>query len=159
MNKELADIQDLKGAFISHCKALGCEDNYIKVCENKFNRIEAIITTQKKMVESLQSSKEHLIDDLEGVLASNEVLLKENAFYKKLLKDYRHVSEKKILELKANIKALEIIKKIPFELEYDEDTDDWHLYIIITTQDGKYRETAAFGEGKEEYDLLKEILL
>lgn len=41
MSKELNDLQDLKSAFISHCRTLGCEDNYIKVCSSKFNIIEA----------------------------------------------------------------------------------------------------------------------
>ena len=69
-------------------------------------------------------------------------------------------ADKKLKEkLKKQAKILRIIKTIPFELKYDEDTDDWHLYIIITTQDGEYRETVAFGEGKDKYDLLKEVLL
>lgn len=62
-------------------------------------------------------------------------------------------------EIEKQDEVLQIIKTIPFELKYDEDTDDWHLYIIITTQDEEYRETVAFGEGKEKFDLLKEELL
>lgn len=43
MNKELNDLQDIKSAFISHCKELGCDESYIKVCENKFSDIETTI--------------------------------------------------------------------------------------------------------------------
>lgn len=53
MNKELADIQDLKSAFISHCRALGCEDNYIKVCENKFKKIETVLKEYKNVEDEL----------------------------------------------------------------------------------------------------------
>lgn len=55
MNKELVDIQDLKSAFISHCKELGCDENYIKVCENKFSNIEIAL----KKIES-PLTKEYL---------------------------------------------------------------------------------------------------
>ena len=82
--------------------------------------------------------------------------------YEKLNKDYSKVVNEKtelcVMCAKEHT-ALDIIRRIPFELEYDEDTDDWHLYIVITTQDGEYRETVAFGEGKDKYDLLKEELL
>ena len=40
MNKELNNLQDIKSAFISHCKELDCDENYIKVCEIKFSDIE-----------------------------------------------------------------------------------------------------------------------
>ena len=40
MNKELEELKDLKNAFIGHCRELKCEENYIKVCENKFSKIE-----------------------------------------------------------------------------------------------------------------------
>lgn len=40
MSKELNNLQDIKSAFISHCKELSCDENYIKVCENKFSDIE-----------------------------------------------------------------------------------------------------------------------
>lgn len=43
MSKELADIQDLKTAFISYCRELGCGELYIQVCENKFRGIEAAL--------------------------------------------------------------------------------------------------------------------
>ena len=38
--KIMSDLQDLKTAFIAHCKELGCDEDYIKVCENKFVAIE-----------------------------------------------------------------------------------------------------------------------
>lgn len=162
MSKELTDLQDLRSAFISHCRALGCDADYIKVCENKFNKIEASIAIKEKMTESLQSSKEHLIDDLEEALANNEAILKENAFYKKLLKDYRHVSEKKILELKTNLSALDTIKNCivgEFELKDNCDTDNafnspyrFRIYIDDIT----FNEWIL--KNKEEYDTLKEAL-
>ena len=40
MSKELEELKDLKNAFIGHCNELKCEENYIKVCENKFSKIE-----------------------------------------------------------------------------------------------------------------------
>ena len=48
MSKELANLLDLKSAFISYCKTLGCEDNYIKVCSNKFDIIEAALKDHEK---------------------------------------------------------------------------------------------------------------
>ena len=41
MNKELANLEDLKYAFISHCRELKCREDYIEICENKFNSIYA----------------------------------------------------------------------------------------------------------------------
>lgn len=38
MNKEL---EDLKNAFVSHCRELKCKEDYIKVCKNKFDKIGA----------------------------------------------------------------------------------------------------------------------
>ena len=40
MSKCLEELKDLKSAFIGHCRELKCEENYIKVCENKFGKIE-----------------------------------------------------------------------------------------------------------------------
>lgn len=51
MSKELAGLQDLKNAFISHCKTLGCEDTYIKICENKFDIIETELKNQKRKLD------------------------------------------------------------------------------------------------------------
>ena len=50
MNKDLASIQDLRSAFVSHCRALGCDDDYIKLCEHKFKSIE----TALKRLEELE---------------------------------------------------------------------------------------------------------
>ena len=51
MNKKLANIKDLKSAFISHCKELGCDENYIKACENKFNDIETAFKNQQRQLD------------------------------------------------------------------------------------------------------------
>ena len=40
MSKGLEELKDLKNAFIGYCRELKCETNYIKVCENKFSKIE-----------------------------------------------------------------------------------------------------------------------
>ena len=48
MSKELSNIQDLKSAFISHCKELGCDENYIKVCKKKFVDIEKTLKGYEK---------------------------------------------------------------------------------------------------------------
>lgn len=39
-NKLLTDLQDLKSAFISHCKTLGCSIDYITMCQIMFANIE-----------------------------------------------------------------------------------------------------------------------
>lgn len=55
-------------------------------------------------------------------------------------------------------KALEIIKRIDFSLEFDESQNEWFLYISIPTQDGEYQELVACGAGVKTYELLKEVL-
>ena len=49
MSKELADLQDIKSAFISHCKELGCGKNYIKFYENKFSNVETALKKKNKI--------------------------------------------------------------------------------------------------------------
>lgn len=139
MNRELADLQDLKSAFISHCKTLGCEDNYIKVCESKFDRIEASINIQKKMVESLQSSKEHLIDDLEKLERENFELSERVGFNA----TYKGEDEDKL-------KALDIIKEKVSDMK-------WLKYCSSLEQ---YNEGVPSYEQltQEEFDILKEAL-
>lgn len=57
MNKDLIDLQDIKSAFISHCKTLGCEDAYIKVCENKFGNIEKALKDYELLKKCLYVGK------------------------------------------------------------------------------------------------------
>ena len=54
MSKGLEALEDLKNAFIGHCRELECKENYIKVCENKFNLIE-------KELKALEIIKDRLI--------------------------------------------------------------------------------------------------
>lgn len=57
------------------------------------------------------------------------------------------------------LKALKLIKGINFDIVYREQLDEWTLFIVIETQDGEHLEPVTFGSGKEEYDLLKEVLV
>ena len=56
-------------------------------------------------------------------------------------------------------KVLEIIKRINFDIAYQEQFDEWTLFIIYETEDGPQLVPIAFGSGKDQYELLKEMLL
>ena len=53
MSKNLEELKDLENAFIGHCEELKCEENYIKVCEHKFDNVE-------KSLKALEIIKEKL---------------------------------------------------------------------------------------------------
>lgn len=59
--------------------------------------------------------------------------------------------------IEKKLKAFEFIKNgyADFEIGYDKEHDYWELFIEL--EDMKY--VLASGEGKEEYELLKETLL
>lgn len=63
MSKGLEILEDLKNAFIGHCRELKCETNYIQVCEHKFSKIE-------KELKALEIIKKHIVNkdlDTSGV--------------------------------------------------------------------------------------------
>ena len=65
--------------------------------------------------------------------------------------------EYKIVE--KELKALKLLKNIPFDIVYQEQFDEWTLFIIYETDDGSQLVPILFGSGREEYDLLGEALL
>ena len=75
---------------------------------------------------------------------------------KKYSKVVANSEELNIIE--TALKALEIIKTIPLEIEYNEENDDGLIYIVLTNQDCEYKEPIGWFEGKENFDLLKEVL-
>ena len=167
MNEELNNIQDLKTAFISHCKELGCDENYIKVCENKFSDIETTLKDFEKINKynaasgtgkSLEIIEYNLSEDVTSNLS--EALEKVRIACLKLA----------MLELKLGkdrlalkkLKALEIIKNCivgEFELKDNCDTNNafnspYRLRIYIN----EYEYNEWILQNKEEYDTLKEVL-
>lgn len=104
LSKQIANLQDLKTAFIAHSRGLGSAEDYIKVCENKFNIIEQAL---------IKAEEEH--------------------------------------------KVLEIIKEkgcIALDVDY-ENYDEWKKHHIAFMD----VDTGEFPLTKEEYNLLKEILI
>lgn len=61
--------------------------------------------------------------------------------------------------IEKELKALELIKGINFDIVYREQLDEWTLFIVTESQDGEPLEPVTFGSGKEQYELLKEVLL
>ena len=134
MSKELTDIQDLKSAFVSHCRALGCEDDYIQVCENKFKKIEDAL--KRLEIENSKQFKEKLIQD--NLAMTFELNVAKN-----------------------KLKALDVIKYCickDFELIDNASIDNCFKtsYRFRIYADDTYNEWYI---DKEEYDLLKEVLL
>ena len=146
MCKELNNIQDLKSAFISHCKELGCDENYIKVCENKFSNIETALKKQvqdQKKLKKYQKAKE-LISKILDV--GNIDTLED---FKEMLIEVKEMHDE-LFELPINyqnqLKAFEIIKDM---FEVWEDNGTYHIRPLFDIA----RIT------QEEYNLLKEVLL
>lgn len=84
-----------------------------------------------------------------------------DAIYKIETEHANDIKEKnnEIDELLKYKKVVKLIQGINFDITYREQFEEWTLYIVITTQDGEYSEPVAFGEGKDQYELLKEILI
>ena len=61
--------------------------------------------------------------------------------------------------IEKELKVLRLLKRINFDIVYREQFDEWTLFIVITTQDGEYLEPVTFGEGKDQYELLKKVML
>ncbi len=138
MSRELADIQDLKSAFVSHCRALGCEDNYIKVCENKFDKIE---TALKRLEKHDKIFNEYEIDD-------NWL---DIALY--VIKNHFPMDTETQLN---KIKSLDIIKELfdfDFALRFGSNQP---MLMIINKKTNEYWELPI---SKDKWDLLKEEIL
>ena len=91
----------MKNAFISHCKELGCDENYIKVCENKFRNIETSLNDYSVYKQ-----------DYERVMKEKNSLLKE---YAKSQKEHKALEIIKVempnLTLLASCKGYERYKQ------------------------------------------------
>ena len=132
--KELEELKDLKNAFVGHCKELDCDENYIKVCENKFSKIEKELKR---------------LEELENRCTNVGITIDE--YFKYLIVD----------QTIDNYKKLEVFETIKEKLVvgYDESENDGScltlgvrgyngvLLVFYTTFD------------KEKVDLFKEVLL
>lgn len=58
MSKELTNLQDLRSAFVSHCKTLGCSIDYITMCQIMFANIENALKENEKKLKALEVIKE-----------------------------------------------------------------------------------------------------
>ena len=112
MSKGLEALKDLKNAFTGHCRQLKCEENYIKVCENKFSKIE-------KELNALEIIK---------VLFQGRCKLYERT-------TYIETCNEQGCHTKRIATTLYVLEFHNYDLHYE-----FHLH-------------------KEEYDLLKEVLL
>ena len=157
MSKELVDIQDLKSAFVSHCKELGCDENYIKVCENKFSNIETALINYEKGIENAQgykprSSMQALFD-----LESLAIMRTHKSFWK--------LPEQLANDVRKDLKALKIIKEKRVDVSWFRECLSCanplevynDRYDKIRSWDGKDYHFMQLTQ--EEYDLLKEVLL
>lgn len=67
------------------------------------------------------------------------------------------IIEKELKDKEKKDKFAEIIKKsiyVELNFEYDEDTERWYVWVDCEG----YQVSIFEGQGKEEYDLLKEVL-
>lgn len=147
MSKEIGELEDLKNAFIGHCRELKCEENYIKVCNNKFNKIEK----ELKEYEELKSN------------------------YKQLGKSYDLICEELVKTIdkiaclrKKELKALEIIKEKRvnlsilldlFAFKFNTKFDARTYNSMIKSRKIQLTTFPPYGLTQEEYELLKEVLL
>ena len=81
MNKDLANLQDLKSAFVSHCKTLGCSIDYITMCKIMFANIENALKENENKLKSFEIIKENFANiggtrgNFEGKKPTNEIVI------------------------------------------------------------------------------------
>lgn len=146
MTKELSNIQDLKSAFISHCKELGCDENYIKVCENKFSSIETVLKNEDEEKFKLVKQVRELKDDVASLKSFNSKLWVERQDNDKKLKAFEIIKEKEV--------NVQNFKNACSTMSYEQYLFMWtegcFMGIMMTSKTMLTQ---------EEYDLLKEVLL
>lgn len=147
MSKGLEELKDLKNAFIGHCRELKCEENYIKVCENKFGKIEKELKALEKYEDFVQEICRYIgldnlfpYDNLEEIEKEIKTMA-DNAHWFAVKQDQK------------KLKALEIIKREPSMVGWQAGYEDYEDYLDNTPEEQRYIKS------KEEFDLLKEVLL
>lgn len=181
MTKELSNIQDLKNAFISHCKELGCDKNYIKACENKFNNI----ATALKRLEKIDNRKivgtttidkaleQFLIQQCPDVAAKLKKLDKIEKVFEKLnldisddvdLENWIKLAQFHYENKNKKIKAFKIINEKEVNVQNFKNacsTMSYEQYLFMW-KEGCFMGimmTSKTMLNQEEYELLKEVLL
>ena len=165
MNKELSplfDLTELKNAFIGHCKELNCDENYIKICNDKFNRIE---TTLKNYQEGIENSKSYKSRPAKEALFNLECLALKNTDkrYWKMPEQLAEDVRKEIADLKEKYEKMFAERNMfadnLFELRCTYE-DQIKALVIIKEKRWLVEDILdSFLEDKEKYDLLKEVLL
>lgn len=167
MNIDLEALKDLRSAFVSHCKTLGCEEDYIEICENKFSYIEKALKDKELQDIIVNEIKDLFVFGVIDTKVERKVNGDVNLIPNFVYRITREIDNKKkeiirdfILKqcFPKELKALEIIKE-NIIVSYDESENDKPC-LILGIKVNKYN-TIIFYEtyDKEKIDLLKEVLL
>ncbi len=149
MNKELFDLTELKNVFVGHCKKLNCSNDYINVCENKFDIIEKEL---KDYQEIKEIAKHYNWNDITGEI-----------FDVKTDKKYRDLFDSAIIDIQEDYRKARALEILNDELEISFNDEAQTITIKSVEESNPYVSTRISLmrtiKDKEKYKSLKEVLL